>query len=59
MTSVAARPPAVAGVLWLFLFQPSLGVVAHALHGVGYDWNPTRTGSQACALVKMYRSRFG
>ncbi|MDH3595365.1 MAG: glycerol-3-phosphate transporter permease, partial [Rhodospirillales bacterium] len=34
-----AVAPAVAGVLWLFLFNPTLGIVAYALRELGYDWN--------------------
>jgi sn-glycerol 3-phosphate transport system permease protein len=34
-----AVAPAVAGILWLFLFNPTLGVVAHALKGIGIRWN--------------------
>src|SRR5918997_790808 len=35
-----AVAPAVAGVLWLFMFQPSLGIIAQGLRGLGVDWNP-------------------
>ena len=31
--------PAVAGVLWLFLFNPTVGIVAHCLRAGGVDWN--------------------
>ena len=48
-----AVAPAVAGVLWLFLFQPSLGMVSKALRGMGYDWNPLLNGNHAMALVVM------
>ncbi|MDE2362083.1 MAG: sn-glycerol-3-phosphate ABC transporter permease UgpA [Hyphomicrobiales bacterium] len=48
-----AVAPAVAGVLWVFLFQPSLGILAHALQRMGYDWNPTLNGGQALALVMV------
>ncbi len=48
-----AVAPAVAGVLWLFMFQPSLGMVARALRFVGFDWNPTLNGNHAMALVVM------
>ena len=34
-----AVAPAVAGVLWLFLFNPSVGIVAAALRRAGIDWN--------------------
>jgi sn-glycerol 3-phosphate transport system permease protein len=46
-----AIAPAVAGVLWLFLFNPGVGVVAYALRAVGYDWNYLLNGTQALILV--------
>jgi sn-glycerol 3-phosphate transport system permease protein len=46
-----AVAPAIAGVLWYFMFQPSLGMVARGLRGVGYDWNPLLNGNQAMVLV--------
>ena len=46
-----AVAPAVAGVLWLFLFNPSLGIVVFFLRGMGYDWNHALNGDQALALV--------
>ena len=45
-----AVAPAVAGVLWLFMFQPSLGVVARGLRAMGVDWNPLLNGGQAMTL---------
>lgn len=46
-----AVAPAIAGVLWYFMFQPSLGMVARRLRGMGYDWNPLLNGNQAMVLV--------
>lgn len=46
-----AVAPAVAGVLWLFLFNPSNGVLALALRAIGYDWNHYLDGDQAMVLV--------
>jgi sn-glycerol 3-phosphate transport system permease protein len=46
-----AIAPAVAGVLWMFLFNPSIGVVAYALGRLGVDWNYFLNGKQAMALV--------
>jgi sn-glycerol 3-phosphate transport system permease protein len=46
-----AVAPAVAGVLWLFLFQPSLGVLAKLLRDMGVDWNPLLNGKHAMILV--------
>jgi sn-glycerol 3-phosphate transport system permease protein len=46
-----AIAPAIAGVLWMFLFNPSIGVVAYALGRAGIDWNYFLNGRQAMALV--------
>ncbi|CAN5174722.1 sn-glycerol-3-phosphate ABC transporter permease UgpA [soil metagenome] len=48
-----AIAPALAGVVWLFLFNPSLGVVAHALRAVGIEWNHLLDADQALALIVM------
>jgi sn-glycerol 3-phosphate transport system permease protein len=48
-----AVAPAVAGVLWLFMFSPSIGIVAYALQAIGIDWNHLLNGGQAMALVVM------
>jgi sn-glycerol 3-phosphate transport system permease protein len=46
-----AVAPAVAGVLWAFLFAPSIGIVAYWLRSMGVDWNWNIKGDQALALV--------
>jgi len=46
-----AVAPAVAGVLWLFMFNPAVGIVAQWLKLVGIDWNYKLNGNQAMALV--------
>jgi sn-glycerol 3-phosphate transport system permease protein len=46
-----AVAPAVAGVLWLFMFQPSLGMLARGLRNLGIDWNPLLDGTHALILV--------
>jgi sn-glycerol 3-phosphate transport system permease protein len=46
-----AIAPAVAGVLWLFMFNPSIGVVAWWMKALGVDWNPALDGSDAMWLV--------
>ncbi|MBM3549318.1 MAG: sn-glycerol-3-phosphate ABC transporter permease UgpA [Alphaproteobacteria bacterium] len=46
-----AVAPAVAGVLWGFLFNPAVGIVAWTLRTVGYDFNYVLNGGQALALV--------
>jgi sn-glycerol 3-phosphate transport system permease protein len=48
-----AVAPAVAGVLWLFMFQPSLGVLAQGLRSMGLDWNPLLNGTHAMVLVVL------
>jgi sn-glycerol 3-phosphate transport system permease protein len=42
---------AVAGVLWLFLFSPSVGVLAVYLMEAGISWNPRLDGDDAMILV--------
>src|SRR6185295_2546620 len=46
-----AVAPAVAGVLWAFIFAPSLGIVTYVLRGWGIDWNWILRGDQAMLLV--------
>lgn len=48
-----AVAPAVAGVLWIFMFSPTLGVVAYALRGIGIDWNHLLNSSHAMTLIVM------
>ncbi len=48
-----AVAPAVAGVLWLFMFAPSVGVVSYWLRAFGIDWNHLLNGDQAMGLVIM------
>jgi sn-glycerol 3-phosphate transport system permease protein len=46
-----AVAPAVAGVLWWFLFNPTIGIAAYAFDRLGYDWNHYSSGSDAMALI--------
>jgi sn-glycerol 3-phosphate transport system permease protein len=46
-----AVAPAVAGVLWGFLFAPSVGIVTYGLRKAGYNWDWVLQGDQAMALV--------
>lgn len=46
-----AVPGAVAGALWLFLFEPGLGAGAKVLVDLGVKWNFALHGVQAFALV--------
>ena len=48
-----AVAPAIAGVLWLFMFNPTLGVAAHWLRALGVDWNFLLNGDQALLLLVM------
>jgi sn-glycerol 3-phosphate transport system permease protein len=46
-----ALAPAIAGVLWLLLFNPTVGIVAYALHRLGYGWNYLLNGNDAMVLI--------
>jgi sn-glycerol 3-phosphate transport system permease protein len=46
-----AVAPAVAGILWLFLFSPSVGVVARSLEAIGIQWNSLLNSDHAMALI--------
>ena len=48
-----AVAPVIAGVLWVFMFSPSLGVVSYALERIGYNWNFLMNENQAMALIVM------
>lgn len=46
-----AVAPAVAGVLWLFMFNTRVGVVTWYLGQLGYDWNHVLNEGEAMGLV--------
>ena len=46
-----AVAPAVAGVLWLFMFAPSIGIVSFWLRKMGIEWNHLLDSRQAMALI--------
>jgi len=46
-----AVAPAVAGVLWLFMFAPSIGIVSYALRGLGFDWNHLLNSTHAMTMI--------
>ena len=48
-----AVAPAIAGVLWIFMLHPSLGVLARGLRAMGIDWNPLLNGNHAVILVVL------
>jgi sn-glycerol 3-phosphate transport system permease protein len=51
-----AVAPAVAGVLWLFMFNTRVGVVTWYLGLLGYDWNHVLNENEAMALVVIASS---
>ena len=48
-----AVAPVIAGVLWVFLFSPSIGVVTYYLGKLGYGWNHLMNENQAMALIVL------
>ena len=46
-----AVAPAVAGILWWFIFNPTIGVMPYVLDRVGYDWNHISSKTDAMILV--------
>ena len=51
-----AVAPAVAGILFWFLFSPSIGILPYLLQGLGYDWNHGLKGRDAMILVVIAAS---
>lgn len=46
-----AVAPAVAGMLWLFMFNPAMGTFSYILRRNGFAWDPLLNGNQAMFLV--------
>lgn len=46
-----AVAPAIAGALWFFVFNPSIGIGAYTLKALGYDWNHQLNGGDALVMV--------
>jgi len=46
-----AVAPVVAGALWMFMFDPTLGTIAYILDMFDYDWNHKLNGGEAMTLV--------
>ena len=46
-----AVAPAIAGVLWAFIFAPSIGIATYYLRRFGIDWNWVLQSDQAMALI--------
>ncbi|MEZ0172389.1 sn-glycerol-3-phosphate ABC transporter permease UgpA [Microvirga sp. TS319] len=48
-----AVAPAIAGVLWIFMFHPTLGTLARPIRAIGIDWNPMLNGTHAMILLVL------
>ncbi|MGC0811081.1 sn-glycerol-3-phosphate ABC transporter permease UgpA [Pantoea agglomerans] len=48
-----AVAPVVAAVLWMFLFNPGLGLFSYLLNHLGYNWNYAQNSGQAMFLVVL------
>ena len=48
-----AVAPAIAGVLWVFMFHPSLGMLTRPIRALGIDWNPLLNGTHATILIVL------
>jgi sn-glycerol 3-phosphate transport system permease protein len=48
-----AVAPAIAGILWIFMFHPSLGTLVRPVRLMGFNWNPMLNGTHALVLVVM------
>ncbi len=48
-----AVAPAIAGILWLFMLAPSIGIASYYLRQLGVDWNWYLDGNQAMLMVVM------
>lgn len=46
-----AVAPAAAGILWVFMFNPNVGLVSSWLEALGIDWNFNVHGDQAMLLM--------
>jgi sn-glycerol 3-phosphate transport system permease protein len=46
-----AVAPAIAAVLWLFMFHPSIGLFGRMLNGMGIPWDYKLNGDQAMLLI--------
>jgi len=51
-----AVAPAIAGVLWYFIFNPTVGIGAFWLSRLGYDWNHYMSGTDALILITIAAS---
>jgi sn-glycerol 3-phosphate transport system permease protein len=51
-----AVAPAVAGVMWWFMFNPTIGIASYLLHALGYNWNHSLNTNDAMTLVVIAAS---
>ena len=51
-----AVAPVVAGILWWFMFNPSIGILPYLMHQLGINWNHRVNGDQAMTLVILAAS---
>ncbi|MBU1175122.1 MAG: sn-glycerol-3-phosphate ABC transporter permease UgpA [Alphaproteobacteria bacterium] len=51
-----AVAPAVAGVMWWFMFNPTIGIMSYMLEMLGYDWNHSLNPTDAMILVVIAAS---
>ncbi|MCS3978795.1 sn-glycerol 3-phosphate transport system permease protein [Bradyrhizobium japonicum] len=51
-----AIAPAIAGILWAFLFNPAVGPLAQILHALGIAWDPNLNPNHALILVTLAAS---
>ncbi|RKX75954.1 MAG: sn-glycerol-3-phosphate ABC transporter permease UgpA [Spirochaetes bacterium] len=51
-----AVAPVVSGVMWMFLFNPIVGIITYTLEQFGYKWNHSLNASQAFLLVVIAAS---
>ncbi len=46
-----AVAPVISGALWVFMFDPTLGIFTYTLGVLGYEWNHKLNGGEAMFLV--------
>lgn len=51
-----AVAPAIAGILWWFIFNPTIGILPYLLDIVGYNWNHRLQSGDAMTLVVIAAS---
>lgn len=51
-----AVAPVLAGILWLFIFHPTIGIIPFLLEKIGVIWNHRINGTQAMILIVIAAS---